>query len=146
MLLLYSYWECMVSSRKIERACYKDLALRVLTGNQQPDCSRISESRRRHLSTQAELIVQALRPCQKAGLVSLRHVALAGTKVKANPGKHNAESRERMLKSEQQVEAEMRALPRKAEFIDAQGDSQVDKDKRVDEMRADLEWRTSRLE
>jgi transposase len=27
----------IASSRKIERACYEDLAFRVLTGNQQPD-------------------------------------------------------------------------------------------------------------
>jgi transposase len=37
MLLLYAYCVGVVSSRKIERACYEDLAFRVLTGNQQPD-------------------------------------------------------------------------------------------------------------
>ena len=40
MLLLYAYCVGTVSSRKIERACYEDLAFRVLTGNQQPDHSR----------------------------------------------------------------------------------------------------------
>ena len=40
MLLLYAYCVGIVSSRKIERACYEDLAFRVLTGNQQPDHSR----------------------------------------------------------------------------------------------------------
>ena len=30
MLLLYGYGVGIVSSRKIERACYEDLALRVL--------------------------------------------------------------------------------------------------------------------
>ena len=33
MLLLYAYCVGTVSSRKIERACYEDLAFRVLTGN-----------------------------------------------------------------------------------------------------------------
>lgn len=47
MLLLYAYCVGIVSSRKIERACYEDLAFRVLTANQQPDHSRISEFRRR---------------------------------------------------------------------------------------------------
>jgi len=37
MLLLYAYCVGIVNSRKIERACYEDLAFRVLTGNQQPD-------------------------------------------------------------------------------------------------------------
>ena len=49
LLLLYAYCVGMVSSRKIERACYEDLAFRVLTANQQPDHSRISEFRRRNL-------------------------------------------------------------------------------------------------
>ncbi|WP_370593485.1 transposase [Synechococcus sp. BSF8S] len=48
MLLLYAYCVGIVPSRKIERACYEDLAFRVLTSNQQPDHSRISEFRRRN--------------------------------------------------------------------------------------------------
>jgi transposase len=56
----------------------------VLTGNQQPDHSRISDFRRRHLGALAGLFVQVLRLFQKAGLVSLGQVALDGAKVKAN--------------------------------------------------------------
>lgn len=47
MLLLYAYCFRIVSSRKVERAFYEDLAFRVLTGNQQPDHSRISDFRSR---------------------------------------------------------------------------------------------------
>ncbi len=68
-----------------------------------------------------------LRLCQKAGLTSLGRVALDGSKVKANASKHKAMSHERMLKSERQLEAEMRALLRKAEIIDAQEDVQCSK-------------------
>jgi transposase len=87
MLLLYAYCVGVVSSRKIERACYEDLAFRVLTGNQQPDHSRISEFRRRNLDALKGLFVQILRLFQKAGMVSLGHVALDGTKVQANASK-----------------------------------------------------------
>jgi hypothetical protein len=48
----------------------------VLTANQQPDHSRISEFRRRNLDALKGLFVQILRLCQKAGMVSLGHVAL----------------------------------------------------------------------
>ena len=75
MLLLYAYCVGIVSSRKIERACYEDLAFRVLTANQQPDQSRISEFRRRNLDVLRHLFVQILRLCQKAGMVSLGNVA-----------------------------------------------------------------------
>ena len=49
LLLLDAYCVSIVSSRRIEHACYEDLAFRVLTANQQPDHSRISEFRRRNL-------------------------------------------------------------------------------------------------
>jgi hypothetical protein len=104
MLLLYAYCVGVVSSRKIERACYEDLAFRVLTGNQQPDHSRISEFRRRNLDALKGLFIQILRLCQKAGMVSLGHVALDGTKVQANASKHKAMSHERMLRAEKELE------------------------------------------
>jgi transposase len=146
VLLLYAYCVGLPSSRTIEKACWEDAAFRVLTGNQQPDHSRISDFRRRHLPALADLFVQVLRLCQKAGLVSLGQVALDGTKVKANASKHKAMSHERMLKSERQLEAEMRALLRKAEIIDAQEDGQYGKGKRGDELPEELQRRSSRLE
>jgi hypothetical protein len=87
-----------------------------------------------------------LRLCQKAGLVSLGHVALDDTKVQANASKHKAMSNGRMLKSERQLEGEMRALLRKAELIDAQEDGQYGKGKRGDELPEGLQRRSSRLE
>ena len=146
VLLLYAYCVGLPSSRKIEKACWEDAAFRVLTGNQQPDHSRISDFRRRHLAALAGLFVQVLRLCQKAGLVSLGHVALDGTKLRANASKHKAMSHERMLKSERQLEGEMRALLRKAELIDAQEDGQYGKGKRADELPEELQRRASRLE
>jgi hypothetical protein len=146
VLLLYAYCVGLPSSRKIEKACWEDAAFRVLTGNQQPDHSRISDFRRRHLGALAGLFVQVLRLCQKAGLVSLGHVVLDGTKVKTNASKHKAMSHARMLKTEKQLEAEMRALLRKAEVIDAQEDTQVGRDKRGDEQPEELKRRSSRLE
>jgi len=146
VLLLYAYCVGVPSSRKIEKACWQDATFRVLTGNQQPDHSRISDFRRRHLHALAGLFVQVLRLCQKAGLVSLGRVALDGTKIRANASRHKAMSHERMLKSERQLETEMRALLRKAELIDAQEDGQFGKGKRGDELPEELQRRSSRLE
>ena len=67
LLLLYAYCVGIVSFRRIEWACHEDLAFRVLTGNQQPDHSRISEFRRRNLDALSDLFVQILRLCQKGG-------------------------------------------------------------------------------
>jgi transposase len=145
MLLLYAYCVGIVSSRKIERACYEDLAFRVLTGNQQPDHSRISEFRRRNLDALSDLFVQILRLCQKAGMVSLGHVALDGTKVQANASKHKAMSHERMLKAEKQLEKEINALMRKAEILDAQEDRRYGKGNRGSDLPDELRRRHDRL-
>jgi transposase len=146
LLLLYAYCAGIVSSRKIERACYEDLAFRVLTGNQQPDHSRISEFRRRNLEALSGLFVQILRFCQEAGMVSLGHVALDGTKVQANASKHKAMSHERMLKAEAQLEKEIKELMRKAEILDAQEDGKYGKGKLGSELPEDLRRRQDRLE
>jgi transposase/transposase InsO family protein len=146
VLLLYAYCVGLPSSRKIERACYEDLPFRVLSGNQQPDHTRISEFRRRHLELLEDLFVQVLRLCQKSGLVQMGQVALDGTKVEANASIHKAMSHERMEKSEQQLRQEMRALLRKAELIDAQEDGRYGKGKRGSELPEELQRRESRLE
>ena len=146
VLLLYAYCIGLPSSRRIEKACWEDAAFRVLTGNQQPDHSRISDFRLAHLNALAGLFVQVLRLCQKAGLVSLGNVALDGTKIKANASRHKAMSHERMLNPEAQLEAEMAALLRKAELIDAQEDERYGKDKRGDELPKELQRRQDRIE
>ena len=83
-LLLYSYCIGMPSSRKIEKATKDQIAFRVLTANQHPDHDTIAEFQKRHLKALSGLFMQVLRLCQKAGLFKLGHVALDGTKVRAN--------------------------------------------------------------
>ena len=146
MLLLYAYCVGTVSSRKIERACHEDLAFRVLTANQQPDHSCISEFRRRNLDSLKGLFIQILRLCQKAGMVSLGHVALDGTKVQANASKHKAMSHERMLRAEKELEKEINALIRRAEILDAQEDRRYGKGKLGSELPDELRHKQSRLE
>lgn len=53
-LLLYGYAVGMPSSRRLERATYEDVAVRVLTGGQHPDHTRISKFRGEHLGALAK--------------------------------------------------------------------------------------------
>ena len=87
---MYGYCMGKTSSRKIEKATWEDVAYRVLAANQNPDHDSIPEFRKRHLSALAGLFVQVLLLCQEAGLVKPGHVAIDGSKVKANPSKHKA--------------------------------------------------------
>jgi len=144
-LLVYGYCIGTVSSRKLERATYRDVAFRVLTGDQQPDHDSIAEFRRRHLEALAGLFAQVLRLCQAAGLVQLGHVALDGTKLKANASKHKAMSYARMEETERRLEAEVRELLAWAEQVDAAEDAQYGPGRRGDELPAELARRESRL-
>jgi transposase len=112
-LLLYGYCLGVVSSRKIERASHEDVAFRFLSADTHPDHDTIATFRKRHLEALAGLFVQALRLCQKAGLVKLGHVAIDGTKIKANASKHKAMSYERMNETEQRLEQEVEELLRR---------------------------------
>jgi transposase len=144
-LLVYGYCIGTVSSRKLERATYRDVAVRVLAGDQHPDHDSIAEFRKRHLAALAELFVQVLRLCQAAGLVTLGHVALDGTKLKANASKHKAMSYARMEETERRLEAEVRALLEQAQQVDAAEDAQYGPGRRGDELPAELARRESRL-
>ena len=144
-LLLYAYCLGTPSSRKIERATYRDVAMRVLAGDQHPDHDSIAEFRKRHLEALAALFVQVLRLCQAAGLVRLGHVALDGTKLKANASKHKAMSYARMEDTERRLETEVRALLAQAEQADAAEDAQYGPGRRGDELPTELARRESRL-
>src|SRR5438132_888246 len=133
-VLLYAYCTGLRSSRKIERATYRDVAIRVLAGDQHPDHDSIAEFRQRHLPALAGLFVQGLRLCQAAGLVKLGHVALDGTKVQANASKHKAMSYARMSDTEHQLEREVRALLDQAEQADAAEDAQYGPGQRGDDL------------
>ena len=87
-----------------------------------PDFRTISDFRKRHLKALGDLFKQILQLCEKAGLVKLGHVALDGTKIKANASKHKAMSYERMEKRATELEAEVAKWFGAAEAADAEED------------------------
>lgn len=83
-LLMYSYARGNRSSRGIERACWEDVAVKVITGMRTPDHSTIADFRRRHEADIAALFDDVLGLCREAGLVSVGVITIDGTKIKAN--------------------------------------------------------------
>ena len=102
-LLLYGYCRGIYTSRKLELACEERLDFRALVGSERPDHSTIAQFRKDHRDALSELFVQVLALCRDAGLVKLGHVALDGTKVKANASKHAAMSYARMKQAEPEL-------------------------------------------
>ncbi|MBA2670196.1 MAG: IS1182 family transposase [Gemmatimonadetes bacterium] len=144
-ILLYGYARGIYSSRKLARACQEDVAFRVLCAGNDPDFRTISDFRKRHLNALSDLFLQVLRLCQKAGMVKLGHVAIDGTKVKANASKHKAMSYARMQEEEKRLKKEIAKLMRESEITDRSEDRCYGADKRGDELPDELAHRESRL-
>src|SRR5216683_7012934 len=114
-LLLYSYCCGIYSSRRIAKACRERVDFMSIVGLDAADFRTISDFRKRHLKALGELFKQVLHLCEKAGLVKLGHVALDGTKIKANASKHKAMSYARMKKREAELKAEVARMLAAAE-------------------------------
>jgi transposase len=133
-LLLYAYCCGIYASRRIAKACRERVDFMSIVALDAPDFRTISDFRKRHLNALRELFGQILQLCEQAGLVKLGHVALDGTKIKANASKHKAMSYERMEKRAAELEAEVAKWLRTAEAADAAEDKLHGRDKTGEEM------------
>jgi len=102
-LLLYAYCRGIYTSRRMEIACEERLDFRALVGTERPDHSTMAQFRKDHRDALSGLFVQVLALCRDAGMVRLGHVALDGTKVKANASKHAAMSYARRKEAEPEL-------------------------------------------
>jgi transposase len=144
-LLLYGYAVGIYSSRRLAKACLERVDFMAIAALDRPDFRTVSDFRKRHLPALEGLFVQVLKVCEAAGLVKLGHVALDGTKVKANASKHKAMSYARMVEREKELEAEVQRWLRAAEAADAAEDKLYGADKRGDEMPAWVADKEKRL-
>ena len=133
-LLLYAYCLGNYSSRRIAKACEQRVDFMSVTAMNRPDFRTISDFRKRHLAALGQLFGQVLKLCARAGLVKLGHVALDGTKLKANASRHKAMSYKRMKESEARLAAEVASWLEQAEATDAAEDEQYGEGRRGDEL------------
>jgi transposase len=148
-LLLNGYASGIYSSRRIAKASIERADFMMIVAGDPPDFRTISDFRKRHLKALAGLFVQVLKLAEKAGLVKLGHVALDGTKIKANASKHKAMSYARMKQRDAELQAEVDRWLAAAEAADAEEDKLhgakrgdelpkwvADKKKRIEKIRA----------
>jgi len=144
-LLLHGYASGLYSSRRIARAAVERADFMMIVAGDAPDFRTVSEFRKRHLTALAGLFVQVLKLAEKAGLVKLGHVALDGTRIKANASKHKAMSYARMKRREVELQAEVDRWLEAAEAADAEED-RLYGEARGDELPAWVADRQKRLE
>jgi transposase len=126
-LLLYAYAIGERSSRRIERRCVEDVAVRVITANHAPDHTTIARFRQRHEAALGALFGEVLALCAEAGIVQVEVVAIDGTKVNANASQRATRDYEQIA----------REILEEAGRIDAEEDEQFG-DRRGDELPPEL--------
>jgi transposase len=127
-LFLYAWCNNIFSSRQIARLCTDDLGGRFLAAGHTPDHRTLNTFRLQHGEALRGLFLQSLRLCQCAGMVSLGHVALDGSKIAANASKHKAMSYGRMVETQTRLEDEVEAMMQRAAAADAAEDAAFGKE------------------
>ena len=121
-ILLYGYMRGVYSSRRLSEACDERTDFMLISGMTRPDHRSIAGFRRRHAEALKGLFEQVVKLCEQAGLVRLQHVAIDGTKMKANASQSKGMSY-----------ADIKKWLEEAERIDAEEDKEFGEDKRGDE-------------
>ena len=145
-VLFYGYCVGVVASRKIEAATYDHVAFRYLAANEHPDHDSIAEFRRRHLPAMMALFLEVLKLCQKAGLVKLGHLALDGTKIKANASRDRNWSYGRLTEHEKELAQQVEQILAEAERADQADDERFGRGRCGDELPPELAQREKRLQ
>src|SRR5258707_732090 len=143
-LLMYGYCVGVFSSRRLQKKLREDVGFRVLAAGNEPDFRTISDFRKLHLGALQGLFDQVLQIALQAGAMKLGRVVLDGSKVKANASKHKAMSYGRMQEEEKRLKEEVKRLLEQAEAADAEEDARYGRDRRGDELPAELARRETR--
>jgi transposase len=117
-LLIYCYANGLFSSRRIERATYRDIAVRYLTADQHPDHDTICAFRRQNLPAIAAAFVDVLELARELKLLKLGTVSLDGTHIKASASKDKNVTYERAQQLRAQLRLDVQALLAQAEAAD----------------------------
>ncbi len=121
-LLIYCYANGLFSSRRIERATYRDVAVRYLTADTHPDHDTICAFRRNNLEAIAAAFVHVLELARELQLLKLGTVSLDGTHIKASASKDKNVTYARAQELRAQLRQDVNALLHQAECADQKND------------------------
>ncbi len=120
-LLVYSYAHGIFSSRRIERATYRDIAVRFVAANLHPDHDTIAVFRSTNKAAFEAAFLQILLLARETGLLRLGTVSIDGTKIDANASKIRSVRYDRARELRAKLAADIADLTAEAEAADAEG-------------------------
>ncbi len=86
-ILFYGYATGIFTSRKLREAMDDNIPFRWLSGGLKPDHRTISDFRKNNLPVLPGLFRQIIQIARDLGYISLGHVSIDGSKIKANASK-----------------------------------------------------------
>ena len=120
-LVIYCYANGVMSSRRIERATYRDLAVRYLTGDTHPDHDTICAFRRENAEAIKQAFLELLHLARQMGLLKVGTVSVDGTHIKASASKHKSLRYDRAGDLERKLRHDIEELLARAEKTDGEG-------------------------
>ena len=135
----------VVSTRRIEVLARRDVSFIYLSGGQRPVYRTLARFRRRNARAIKKLFRNTVLLCARLGMVKLGHIALDGTKLKANASKYKAMSYGRMKQEEERLEGEIDELMQQAEAADTEEDREFGVDNTGYNLPEELQRREERL-
>ena len=121
-LLIYSYANGIFSSRRIERASYRDIGVRFVAANLHPDHDTIAVFRQSNQAAFEAAFLQVLLLARESGLLRLGTVSIDGTKLDANASKIRSVRYDRAKELGARLAADIAAMTAQAEAADREQD------------------------
>ena len=143
-ILIYAYSQGVFSSREIEKKCHEDLGFMFISHFNCPNFRVLSDFRKDNYEFFKECFKQSVLLAMEAGMASLGHVSLDGSKFKASTSKHKAMSYGRLKAKEKELTEEIEALIAKASKCDEEEDEEY-QDKSGYEIPEELKIKEKRL-
>ncbi len=119
-LLIYCYANGIFSSRRIERATHRDVAVRFIAADTHPDHDTIASFRRENLEAFTIAFHQVLLLARELGLLKLGMVSIDGTQIDANASKIKSVRYDRAKALREQLTEDIAALTAQAETADSE--------------------------
>ena len=119
-LLVYCYANGVISSRRIERATYRDVAVRYITADTHPDHDTIATFRRANIKAFSAAFEHVLLLAKELGLLKLGMVSIDGSKIDANASKIKSVRYDRAQALRKQLAEDIAELTAAAERADAE--------------------------
>lgn len=147
-ILSYAYSQNIYSSRKIEKACKRDINFRwLLQGYKSPDHVTISRFRKDYLSNEIieDLFYQQVNYLATQNEILFENVFIDGTKIEANANRYSFVWKKAVLKNEEKMFEKILALVETINLKELNKFS-VQKETIIDDIDVILRWLTSEKE